>query len=266
MTTSPISHATTQEQRVKQPHISSEEGVDTRDFEENTMLIKEATLGNEGAVRSLLAKGANPDAQNVFGYTALLVALSKGFSKIAMILLEFGANVHISTLEGLTALHMAIYCDESVLVQVLQCGAFLGAQDEEGDTVLHWVVREGKQDILSFLLTKISFLDIKNEDGETPLHFAASFGEETMVELFLKNGATPDIKDNNGLTPAEHALENSHYRIAHLLSKVKRHSNNTRHEPYRRSCGDVHGEYERKRLSQHLLPSDHLIPAPTHFC
>jgi len=261
MTTPFNSHATQQEIQPELPSPSG--GLEERDFEENTPLLRATAQGDEESVKALLSRGANPDSQNVYGYTALLTALSKGFSKICMILLGFGASVHISTVEGLSALHMAaIHCDEPMLEKILQCGAFLGVQDEEGDTLLHWAVREGKRHILSFTLSKTPAVDTRNEDGETALHFAASFGEEAMVELLFKHGANPAIKDSNGLTPADHALENSHHKVAHFLKGMKQ-SNSSRHEPYRRSCGDVHSEYERKRVSQHITAE---IPHPTHLC
>jgi len=266
MTTPSTSHATTQQQVEQQESGSPQVGLDGRDFEENTQLLREAAKGNLDAVTSLLSSGANPNAQNIYGYTPLLTALANGFAKIALILIDFGASVHISTLEGLSALHLAaIHCDETMLEKLLECGAFLGVQDEEGDTLLHWAVREEKNNILSFLLTKAtSLLDTQNEDGETPLHLAAVFGAEQTVETLLKNGATPDIKDANGLTPAEHALENSHYKIAHMLSKGRKGNHAHRHDPYRRSCGDVYGEYERKRMSQHNHSSE-LSPPPTLY-
>jgi serine/threonine-protein phosphatase 6 regulatory ankyrin repeat subunit B len=267
MTTPSNSHATTQQQQQQeiQPGTAAPlVGLEERDFEENTPLLRATAQGDEEAVKLLLARGANLNAQNIYGYTALLTALSKGFANIVDLLLGCGASVHISSVEGLSALHMAaIHCEERVLERLLECGAFIGAQDEEGDTLLHWIIREGKRNILLFVLTKTYLLDTPNEDGETPLHFAASFGEEAMVEALLKHGANPSIKDANGLTPADHALENSHYKIAHLLKGRRHNSNSSRHDPYRRSCGDAHGDYERKRVSQHI-PTE--LPTPTHLC
>lgn len=292
MTTPSSSHATTQQQEEQQGSGRPQVGLDDRDFEENTQLIRETAKGNTDAVTALLTSGANPNAQNIYGYTALLTALANGLTKVAQILLDFGASVHISTLEvsigifvvglcrnvvdstrkltesmqGLSALHLAaIHCDETMMEKLLHCGAFLGAQDEEGDTLFHWAVREEKPEILSFLLSKApTFLDTQNEDGETALHLAASLGEEETVETLLKNGASPAVKDNTGLTPAEHALDNSHYKIGHMLSKGRKGSKGSRHEPYRRSCGDIHGEYERKyHMPQHISSE---LSSPTHLC
>jgi len=251
------------------------------DAEENTKLIKAAALGDEDLVKQILSNGSkNIDAQNIYGFTALLYALSKGYKSIASILLDFGANVHISALEGLSPLHMAvIHCDESTILRLVQCGAFLGVQDEAGDTILHWAIREGKRDVLAFLLplpdsksTKFfgcqSVVDIKNEDGETPLHLAACLGEEESCDLLIKSGANVDIKDNDGLTPIDSALDNSYYTIAHMLSNAskgkKRYTSNShRHEPYRRNCAvDVQGEFERKK---HLSPLPVEIPPSQLF-
>jgi ankyrin repeat protein len=270
MTTPSNSHATQQQEKQQESRVP-QVGLDARDFEENTQLIRETAKGNIEEVTALLVKGAYPDAQNIYGYTALLTALANGFDKVAQVLLDSGASVHISTLEGESALHLAaMYCNESMMEKLLQCGAFLGVQDEEGDTLFHWVIREGKSETLSFLIAKApTFLDKQNEDGETPLHLAASLGEEETVETLLKGGASASIKDGTGLTPADHAFENSHYKIAHILSKANRNNkgnSNQRHEPYhRRSCGDIHGEYERKyHMPQHISPRE--LSSPTHLC
>jgi len=264
VTTTPSSSHAKQQVNDKEAPSSSSAGegahtVNVRDYEENTPLIVEAAAGNEDAVRSLLSRGANVDAQNMYGYTALLSALSRGFVPLALTLLDFGANVHLSCLEGLSPLHMAvIHCNEAVVTKILQCGAFLGVQDEEGDSLLHWAVREGKHDMLSLLLNKLSFFaDIKNSDGETALHLAAALGDEVMAEALLKGGASQDVKDGSGQTPMDHAGENAQYKIVHLLAKAKRQgsgANNTRYDPYRRaSCAETH---ERKHaISMHHYPS-----------
>lgn len=268
MTTPSTSHATTQQQEEQQGTGRPLAGLDDCDFEENTQLIRDTAQGNIDSVTALLTSGASPNAQNIYGYTALLTALANGNAKLAQVLLDFGASVHISTLEGLSALHLAaIHCDETMMEKLLQCGAFLGAQDEVGDTLFHWVVREEKSDILSFLLAKApTLLDTQNEDGETPLHLAAALGEEATVETLLRSGANPAIKDVTGLTAAEHALDNSHFKIAHILSKGRKGSKGSapRHEPYRRSCGDTHGEYERKYHMPKRISTE--ISPPTHLC
>jgi hypothetical protein len=75
------------------------EGVDARDFEENTALIAAASAGQIETVKQLLDNGAHPDSQNVYGYTPLLAALSHGHLSVASTLIQRGANVHLSSVE-----------------------------------------------------------------------------------------------------------------------------------------------------------------------
>jgi len=285
------SHATTtttqQEKQQLSPFISSS----FINYEENSPLNIAVSEGNEDEVRRLLDNNNNDtdnhsnnrdnkdiNSQNIYGYTPLLTALSKGYTKLAFMLIEAGSNVHISTLEGLSPLHMAaIHCDECTILKLLQNGAFLNTQDEVGDSVLHWVIRENNVNMLSLLLggggnVGIICVDIKNEDGETPLHLAASFGEEPLVELLVKHGACIDIKDNLGLTPTDHALENSHYKVAHVLSKMGTGGRKHHGTPYRRNCGGdmVHNniEYEKKHKNINNITSaiSTEVPPPSNFC
>jgi uncharacterized protein len=59
-------------------------------------------------VKLLLKKGANHEAQNNEGRTALLCAVTKGRHKNVEILLEFGVDVHAKDRRGRSALNYAM--------------------------------------------------------------------------------------------------------------------------------------------------------------
>jgi len=237
---------------------STSYGVDTRDFEQNTPLITAANDGNLEKVKELLGQGAHPDSQNIHGHTPLLSALTRGNLQIAALLITRGANVHLTTLEGGSPLHFAAIRDET-LVQSLANGAFLNVADDEGDTVLHWVIREQNHTMLGYLLQKGCNPDIANEDGETPLHLAASLGEDLHVDCLLKHGANATLLDSNGLTPLDAALESGEKKVIALLSPFKRPSppRGARSSPHR--CATIFNNYERKVfLSPHTPVSSSL--------
>ena len=65
--------------------------VDAQDFRGNTALMWASHKGNLGIVRLLLAAGADVNKPNNFGYTALNYAVEKGYSDIESVLRDAGA-------------------------------------------------------------------------------------------------------------------------------------------------------------------------------
>jgi len=240
---------------VQQSSPSANEGVDARDFEENTALIAAASAGQIETVKQLLDNGAHPDSQNVYGYTPLLAALSHGHLSVASTLIQRGANVHLSSVEGESAVHFAaIRGDESLVASLLENGAFLNVQDGEGDTVLHWAVREKTYAMLNYLLQqKHCNSSIANEDGETPLHLAACLGDDLSVDCLLKYNANPTLLDCSGQTPLDVAMESGEKKVIDLLAKFKRTPPpRGSRSPHR--CATTFNNYERR---------DFLYPHPS---
>ncbi|MBW5378981.1 ankyrin repeat domain-containing protein, partial [Brachyspira pilosicoli] len=58
-------------------------------------------------VKSYLDKGANPNAQDEYGFTALMYAALMGYDDIAKLLIEEGTDVNIKDNAGATALMYA---------------------------------------------------------------------------------------------------------------------------------------------------------------
>jgi ATP-dependent DNA helicase RecG len=79
--------------------------------------------------------------------------------------------------------------------------------DAEGETALHFAVRNDEQEIAAFLLQNGADVDARNKMGVTPLMVASWSGFDQMVELLLKAGADSELKDENGTKAASHARE-----------------------------------------------------------
>ncbi|HEY9708877.1 MAG TPA: ankyrin repeat domain-containing protein, partial [Oculatellaceae cyanobacterium] len=72
------------------------------------LLRKAAQSGNLTQVQAILAQGANVDATDRDGTTALMFAAHPGYTEIVRALLEAGANVNLRRKQhGLTALMLA---------------------------------------------------------------------------------------------------------------------------------------------------------------
>lgn len=79
-----------------------------RDDNNKTILMYASWIGNSDAVKYLVNKGADTNAQDSGGATALHLAAWKGYTKIATYLLENGASPRAMSTEGMTPLDIAI--------------------------------------------------------------------------------------------------------------------------------------------------------------
>lgn len=145
-----------------------------------------ASEGNDDIVQLLVEQGANINAQNFAGETALFIASTRGFDTIAHTLLENGANVHIANIDGATALHMAVANGNlSTSTLLVKYGAFVNSQDDNGDSPLHYAVREENSRLVEMLVSHCNAdVEIVNDDQETPMDLASCL-ECTDIVRFL---------------------------------------------------------------------------------
>jgi hypothetical protein len=68
-----------------------------------TALMDAAQQGDEGLLRYLLSRGANPDLQSKDGQTALILSVGRNDVTMSRLLLEYGADADIPDKLGLTA-------------------------------------------------------------------------------------------------------------------------------------------------------------------
>jgi ankyrin repeat protein len=120
------------------------------------------------------------------GQTPFLTASLAGDLTVMRLLLEHGADPHIPTFAGTTALMAAAGVNwvfdqtsdegpEALLEAVQLChqlGMDVNAVNSMGLTALHGAANRGSDDIIRFLLDKGARLDVKDKEGRTPLAWA----------------------------------------------------------------------------------------------
>jgi ankyrin repeat protein len=106
----------------------------------STPLVHAAALGKDECVEVLLTHGADPNATNAKGQSALLIASRSGFASIVKLLLQRGANPNIADSVGRKPLDkVASNGDASIAHELLVAGASAGhtMMYDEDDCMWH---------------------------------------------------------------------------------------------------------------------------------
>ena len=185
-----------------------------------------------GLVKALLAHGANPNAQiakdfppysrspyalqtSLAGQTPFLLAAAAADVDLMRVLLGGGADPHIKSKDGSTALMMAAGIgriddrensrDEANALEAAKLALTLGddinAANARRRTALHGAAGIGANGLIQFLVEKGAGLNAKDRGGYTPLAIAAGLAPrggdsasrvyESTMALLLKLGAQP---------------------------------------------------------------------------
>ncbi|XP_076418944.1 poly [ADP-ribose] polymerase tankyrase-2 isoform X4 [Peromyscus maniculatus bairdii] len=154
------------------------------------------------------------NALDSLGQTSLHRAAHCGHLQTCRLLLSYGCDPNIISLQGFTALQMG---NENVQ-QLLQEGISPG--HSEADRQLLEAAKAGDVETVKKLCTvqSVNCRDIEGRQS-TPLHFAAGYNRVSVVEYLLQHGADVHAKDKGGLVPLHNACSYGHYEVAELLVK-----------------------------------------------
>ena len=156
--------------------------------------VADAAMRRDGAkVKLLIKQGADVNAAQGDGMTALHWAASHGDVDEARMLISAGARVDAMTRNGnYTPLHLASRAGNAAVVKALvESGASVNAKTTSGGaTALHFAAGQGSVDVIGVLLNKGAQVDAR--DGawnETPLMWAAAYNRVDALRALIKRGA-----------------------------------------------------------------------------
>ena len=176
-----------------------------------------SAAGDHHSVDRLLKEGANPNARDPNGRTALHEAVDAGHYKSVDRLLRGGAdpNIQDDRLRQ-TSLHRAAESEnEPITKRLLLSKADPNLRDAAGDTPLHAALKSPHMkreplDTVNAMIAHDAKLDMADmQERSTPLHIAAQTNKINCAQRLIQHLAKPNLEDKNGNTPLHHAAKHS---------------------------------------------------------
>jgi ankyrin repeat protein len=158
-------------------------------------LLKAAKSGDLAEVRSQLAAGADVEARNADGATALMLSAHAGRLDVVRALIDAGANVNATDERGWGALAKAVYNPD---------------------------LDRGFADVVEALIEAGADVEAPIGYGIRPLMLAAGYGEAAVVEKLLAAGADVLARNDGGLTALMMVKEKFYVDVINLLHEAER--------------------------------------------
>ncbi|CAH0120618.1 hypothetical protein PAE9249_03139 [Paenibacillus sp. CECT 9249] len=195
--------------------------------EMNLQLIALAAEGDTDTVLQLLQEGADINATDGSGRTAVLAATRNNRADTVKALIQQGADINIrdNSLDN-----VLLYAGASGYLEIVKLAIDAGADtkltNRFGGTALIPASERGHVEVVRELLTN-SDVDVNhiNNLQWTALLEAVILGDggerhQNIVQLLLDHGADVNISDGDGVTPLQHAQKRGFTEMESILKKA----------------------------------------------
>ena len=148
----------------------------------------------------------------------LLDLIKKEDFKAVKLLIDMGADVNAKDENGRTALIYASRNSSSeILEYLIEKGADINAKDIFDKTALMYAASFNNLEVIKYLIEKGADINAKDNENKTALMNAASFNNLEVVEYFIEKGLDINAKDNKNKTALSYALEKGNTDMVKLL-------------------------------------------------
>ncbi|TMS08226.1 Tankyrase-1 [Larimichthys crocea] len=197
-----------------------------------TPLHVAAERAHNDIMEVLQKHGAKVNALDTLGQTALHRAALAGHLQTCRLLLGYGADASLVSLQGFTAAQMGNEAVQQILNENIP------VRNSDVDYRLLEAAKAGDLDTVKSLCTaqNVNCRDLEGRhstplhfaagynrvsvvDGLVPLHNACSYGHYEVAELLVRHGASVNVADLWKFTPLHEAAAKGKYEICKLLLK-----------------------------------------------
>ena len=181
-------------------------------------LADAAEARNKALVRTLLDSGADVNTAQVDGMTALHWAVYNDDAETAALLVRRGANANAANRYGVPPLSLACTNGSAEIVKLLiEAGANANASLQGGETVLMTAARAGSVDAVKALLAHGANPNARERMDQTALMWAAAEGHAAVVRALIDAKADVNARLKSGFTPFFFAVREGHIDVVKAL-------------------------------------------------
>ena len=154
-------------------------------------LRQAAQNGDRQAVKELIAKGADVNAKDETGQSALFwVAPARDNPEMVKLLIAKGAEVNAKDNDGNTALMIAAsQSNPGILKALIEAGAAVDSQNNSGETALMWAAYRANLEELRILLANSANCKLRDKKGRAASDFAREGSRNYTDEINEKRFA-----------------------------------------------------------------------------
>jgi len=159
----------------------------------------------------------NKNEQNNDGNTPLHCAIESGHTGAAECLLQKKANTEILNNENIPAAFSAIKRDNPELIPLLIKYSLIQQKRNNGDTMLHYALKENKRRTAERLAEIPVIVEERNNEGKTPAIVATDINNLDGLELLKKKGVNLNAPGRYGCRPIHNATMRGNYEAVRYL-------------------------------------------------
>ena len=174
-------------------------------------------------LQKILEYGANVNAVNKRGRTALLLNCSYGQMDSVHVLLEAKADPNIVDEEGYSCIFAAVdgHCSKDTLQALIDHGAHIDAERKDGTNALLCACRTGQSESVKYLFEAGANANVTKPDGSTCLHVAVKGRcNKKALQKCIEKGAGINAMNNKAETALLLACESAQTESITLLLKM----------------------------------------------
>ena len=184
----------------------------------NTALADAAESRNVAKLRTLITDGNDINAAQVDGMTALHWAVYYDDLATVKLLLANKAKVNAKNRYRVSSLSLACTNGNEQIVQLLlDAGADPNAELRGGETVLMTAARTGKPGPVKALIAAGADVNETEAKDQTAVMWAAADGHADVVQLLLDAGAEFETSLDSGFSPLFFAVREGHTEVVRVL-------------------------------------------------